>query len=827
MLTNNTNLRTHLDVTGKICSVSVVLIASFILFCWFLGIEKITQIKSDYIPMAPTTSIGFIFTGLSLFAIIRWYSYRKIRIINSVVITVCLCFSFLLFMSFIYNVEFILEDFLSGHYDEMMGNFRYGRMSPITSISFILSCSALLFLIVFSPERKFFYNISAILSLCVMIINFIVTIGYFYDTPLFYGGTMIPVALTTSINFLILSTGLLSATKENSWIINRLFGPSIHAFLLRFFLPSIIILIIFNGWLDLIMLYHLSLNRTLVISLSVLISISIIIPIIYTVASKICYIMEKTRNEVKEREELNRLILSTALEGFCLVDTERRLLKVNASYSKMTGYTVEELVEMRIHELDVMKSSDEIDGHMKDLATKGFGIFESRHRCKNGSVIDVEISTRFIPSIDCFFAFIRDITERKKDENTIREINIRLQEEILEHKRTEKERFNLETKLRQSQKMEAIGTLAGGIAHDFNNILAIIMGRAELIMIDEDKIGKNSLMRDNLDNILKACNRAKELVKQILTFSRQAEQEKKPVKICKVIEEAIDFVRSTIPSDIEIIRNIDDKTGLVLADQTQIHQIILNLCTNAYHAMKDNGGIMEINLVKITFDKNNNEPYYGLDRKTYVELSVKDTGTGMDKLTMERIFEPYFTTKSFGEGTGMGLSVVHGIVKNHGGEIKVYSEKGKGSIFKIYLPVVETDEKIEADIEIPLLSGSGRILFVDDEADIVKISKKMLESLGYEVIDETDSLEALNIFTRDPDIFDLVITDYSMPKMTGLELAKKILDLKPEIPVILCSGNLDNLNAEKSRKIGIRGFIDKPFRKRIIAEMVQKVLKGM
>jgi len=387
------------------------------------------------------------------------------------------------------------------------------------------------------------------------------------------------------------------------------------------------------------------------------------------------------------------------------------------------------------------------------------------------------------------------------------------------------EQRKLEAQLQQVQKLEAIGTLAGGIAHDFNNILTAIIGYAELAQM---AIPEENTAHADLRQVLTAGNRARDLVRQILSFSRQGDQEKKPIRIQYVVKEVIKLIRASIPSSIEIKQNINPACEEVLADPTRIHQIIMNLCTNANHAMRGGNGVLEISLEPVRLDPEDVMAMAaGMHPGRYLQLAVSDTGCGMDKATMEKMFEPYFTTKKKGEGTGLGLSVVYGIVHSYGGHISVYSDLGKGSIFKIYLPVLESSglgaDEVVAD-QAPLPRGSERILAVDDEETIFTLEKNVLEGLGYKVTALGSSREALERFTESPGSFDLVITDMTMPEMNGTELAREILAIRPGIPIILCTGFSEAVNEEKAKALGIKAYVMKPVLIRDLAQVVRKVL---
>lgn len=383
------------------------------------------------------------------------------------------------------------------------------------------------------------------------------------------------------------------------------------------------------------------------------------------------------------------------------------------------------------------------------------------------------------------------------------------------------DRKQWEEKLRQAQKMESIGSLAGGIAHDFNNLLFPIIGISEMLLED---LPKDSLEYENATEIFHAGKRAGDLVQQILAFSRRSEHKMTPVLIQNILKEVLKLSRSTIPSNIEIQQNIQQNCGLVMADPTQIHQVAMNLITNAFHAVEEKNGVIDIELKEIEL-KEKEIPDSELKGGQYIKLSVSDNGTGISRNTMHKIFEPYFTTKEQGKGTGLGLAVVYGIIKEHEGEIKVYSEIGKGATFNVYLPLMKKNNKIEKrDKSVGMPTGSERILLVDDEVSIAKLEGQMLSRLGYQVTIKTNSLDALNTFRSDPDSFDLVISDMTMPDMTGDQLSKDILSLKPDTPIIICTGFSERINKERAEMLGVKGFLMKPVGKSEMAQMIRKIL---
>lgn len=392
----------------------------------------------------------------------------------------------------------------------------------------------------------------------------------------------------------------------------------------------------------------------------------------------------------------------------------------------------------------------------------------------------------------------------------------------LERKHGEEERHILEERLRHSQKMEAIGLLAGGIAHDFNNILGAIIGYTELAIMETPD---NSQTKSNLMKVFSAAERAKDTIKQILTFSRKSKEAKMLIYLNDVVNEALVLLKSTLPATIEIQLELDTPLIPLIASPTQINQVIFNLCTNAAYAMRGTGGILRVVLKETDYDADCPGPEKMTPGK-YQVLSVSDTGQGIPPDIMSRIFEPYFTTKTKGEGTGMGLAMVHGIVKDHGGDITVSSEPGTGTTFHVYLPVTDKEPSAEPgeDQDQPVQGGTERILFVDDDDILVDIGEKILTKLGYRVVTTTNCIEAMEMFRSDPNQFDLVITDQTMPHMTGTRLSGKLKAIRPDIPVILCTGFSEDINEENYKTLGISGFAMKPLALKKIAGTIRHVL---
>ena len=513
-------------------------------------------------------------------------------------------------------------------------------------------------------------------------------------------------------------------------------------------------------------------------------------------------ISERKQSEllVRKSEEKYRALVETTGTGFVILDSQGRVRDANAEYVRLSGHADrEEILGRQVWEWtaehDLRRGREAIrqcfgqEGAVRHL--------QIDYVDGAGRPTPVEINATLVQGEEGpeIIVICRDVSGKKQ----------------------------LEDQLRQAQKMEAIGTLAGGIAHDFNNILAAIIGYAEIAMRALSAGGTDEARAD-IKEVLRAGMRAKELVKQILAFSRKNEQERKPIFLRQLVKEALKLLRASLPASIEIREDIAPDSGAVLGDPTNIHQILVNLCTNAFHAMEENGGLLTVELKNVELGEAELAGEPAMVPGGYLLLRVADTGCGIPPERKTRIFDPYFTTKGVGKGSGLGLAVVHGIVKSYGGMIKLQSEVGVGTVFDVYLPRTGEEVRWEGFQDGGLATGQERILFVDDEHAIAEMGKAMLSGLGYAVTAMTDPEEALAAFRRDPGAYDLLITDQTMPKLSGVALIREIRALCPGFPVVLCTGYSSTISEESAASLGIGHFAMKPLTMRSLAATVRAAL---
>lgn len=503
---------------------------------------------------------------------------------------------------------------------------------------------------------------------------------------------------------------------------------------------------------------------------------------------------------LQESEEKYRFLLNSSKDAVFIhqPSNDGRLnpfIEVNEVACQTYGYTKEEFMALSPLSLVAQESLNDLGKHVKTVFKEQSNHFEIYHQHKNGRVFPVEVNAYLFEFKDkqTVLSIVRNIQKRKDTEN----------------------------ELRQTHKMESIGRLAGGIAHEFNNILGIIIGNAELALDDTPDWNPS---HDNIQKIKTAGLRAKDVVRQLLSFSRKTEKRMQPVNVVEVVDESLKLIRSSIPASIEIRTRLNHADIIISADATQIHQVIINLCTNAAHAMPE-GGILEVELKPLTVIERRDKPFQDLQPGNYMALIVKDSGKGIASMDREKIFDPYFTTKEIGKGTGMGLAVVHGIIKNHRGRIIVDSEPDKGSTFKIILPVLDKNHVPfkESIVETADEKGNETLLFVDDEKPLVEMAKSILEKLGYQVMTATNPNQALALFEQHHLGIDLVISDMTMPEMSGVQLAQKLRDIQPHIPIIICTGHSSLLDESHADSLGL-GFTMKPITRNEISRLIRKTL---
>ncbi|HVN95797.1 MAG TPA: PAS domain S-box protein [Syntrophorhabdaceae bacterium] len=530
-------------------------------------------------------------------------------------------------------------------------------------------------------------------------------------------------------------------------------------------------------------------------------------------------ITDRKRAEIALLASEQRWATTLASIGDAVIstDTSGSVTYMNATAEALTGWTLDDALQKAITEVFHIINEEtrlEVENPISKVLREGMIVGLANHTLlvkKDGTEIPIDDSGAPIRDKEGrtqgVVLIFRDITERKQAEQALRR-------EIDERRQTEDQ-------LRQSQKMEAVGTLTGGIAHDFNNILAAILGFTEMAL--EDAADRPEVGR-SLQNVLKSAMRARELVKQILAFSRKTNYERSPLSLTSLMKETVQFLRASIPSTISIDLATTASSDTILAAPVEVQQIIMNLATNASLAMQEKGGTLEITLSDIDFTPESPVLELGVMPGEYVQLTVKDTGIGMTPDVMKRVFEPFFTTREVGKGTGMGLAVVYGIVKDLQGTITVESEPGAGSTFRVLLPKVKASPLNDEIRTVQAARGTEHILFIDDEPMLTEWGKTTLTRLGYTVTAVTDSKDALNIFFSDPSVFDLIITDHTMPGITGVRFAKELLKIKPDIPIILCTGHSETVSPEIAKEAGIREYLMKPLAKEELAQAIRRVL---
>lgn len=535
--------------------------------------------------------------------------------------------------------------------------------------------------------------------------------------------------------------------------------------------------------------------------------VEVLLTVIPNGSKKTLYAVWRDISDKKRSEQVLNSIINAIADPIYVKDETQKYIALNDALLNLVGLSKEDMMNKSIHDIFSYKKA-------KKIRDKDAIVFDSGIEYINKDTItDAKGHKRIVSTKKAVFT---------NEENE--KILVGIIRDITEQVESLAEKEKLIHQLHQAQKMEAIGTLAGGIAHDFNNILSGIFGYAQLA---KNHINDPETATAYVNEIINGATKAAELVQQILTFSRKSKQEKKPLRIYIVVKEAIKLLRASIPTTIDIMENIHSRAK-VMADPGKIHQVVMNLCTNAYQAMRDTGGTLSVGLTEIKIKNRGSIPRLKLMPGNYVRLEVKDTGQGMTRETINKIFEPYFTTKAANKGTGIGLAVVKGIVEEHKGHIEVDSRKGKGASFKVFFPIIQ--EKTVVETTKPertiLYQGAENILLVDDDKSILNTTRKLLEYHGYRVSSFSNVMAAFQEFEKDPLKFDLIISDVTMPGMTGDVFSEKVLELRPGTPIILCSGFNENISEKELQHIGIRKFLQKPIISHELVSEIQHILSG-
>lgn len=513
----------------------------------------------------------------------------------------------------------------------------------------------------------------------------------------------------------------------------------------------------------------------------------------------------QAEKKLREKDKWMQRIIENLEEGLIAVDKEMRVQLMNPPAESLTGLKKSEAIGLPVDQvIKIIEKNSQERVRLPFQETMTLGTMVS---LSNDMIM--ESAEGNLANIDgkCF-------PVADEDGNISGAM-------LVFHDITRKEQ--LERRVRQSQKMEAIGTLTGGIAHDFNNLLSVILGYSELLLRQMSQ-DRGSKTYHSIDQVVIAAKRARELVKQILAFSRQSEDKRKPIRVTPLVNEALKLMKPSLPENIKIHRSIHSEEGTVIADATQLYQVLMNLFTNAIFAMKEKGGVLDVSLEEMTLENDFMGNYGNLKAGCYLKLSVGDTGSGIPSEVMPRIFEPFFTTKNRDEGTGMGLAVVYGIIQGHRGGINVRSTPGQGSVFDVFFPLAEISGKEGESEPAGIRGGNECILFVDDEQTLVELGIELLGQLGYRIIGRTSSIMALEDFYNDPDAIDLAIVDLVMPRMNGTQLAQRLLEIRPGLPIILCTGFSNATAVQEARNAGIVDVIMKPIILKEIAPRIRELL---
>lgn len=903
-----------------------LLIGVFGLLGWIPWFRVLTGIHLDFISIAPVSSAAFLVFGLILFLLARNQYDNSGKVIVSTIIAFISIYGLLEFIGYFADANLTLDSVLFST-AEKLGPFDIKRMSPLAGILFFFSGVSLQ-LKVFSEDRLKILNLVGGYGLITLFAGFIATIGYLFGTPLLYGGTMIPLTVTTAIGFLILGCGLVAIAGPKMFFMQPFVGSSASARMFQVLVPLIVIAILIEGYLNEVFAKAFEINQALlsaVLSLVFAIVTGVLVVqiarAVFRKADKAEIDRQRVQHDLEASEIRYRRLFESAKDGILILNAETgEVVDVNPFMVELLGYTDETYLGKAIWEIGLFNNVVASKEAFFNLQRKGYIRYEDLPlETKDGRKIDVEIVSNIyrVDRTSVIQCNIRDITERKRAKESLMLQNAALQsaanaivitdrvgkiisvnqaftqltgysqeevvgnkpsilksgshpdsfyqnlwktilsEEVwkgeIENRRkdgslyTEEmtitpvrqtqgeishfiaikqditDRKKLQQEILQSQKIQSIGTLAGGIAHDFNNILAIILIYASLLERSADYTREKIL--ESSRAITRAVERGKELVRQILTFARKTDVVFEPMSVVDLIHELLSMLKVTFPRVITFAENIDEGIPFIFADRAQIHQVILNLYVNARDAMP-HGGTITIKVEQQTME-HVQKSFPAAEQDSYICISVTDTGEGIDKAIVPRIFDPFFTTKEMGKGTGLGLAVVYGVLQSHHGYVDVESERGRGTIFRLYFPVPRESGHV---ISVPpkresiVVGGTETILLVEDEELLIESVCHLLKSKGYKVYTAIDGKEAVKLYEQHKQKIDLVITDMGLPGITGKDVFKKLREMNPGVKVVLASGFFEPEIKSELLKAEASGFIQKPYIPDDILRIIREML---
>jgi PAS domain S-box-containing protein len=792
------------DRTAFLCGGGASLLGGLALLGWISGVHFLASLRPQYIPMAPSTAVAFLLLGAILSARSRGPFKGTGRLPAAGIAMLVSAYGLVKFVVLWTGMEIPLESLLYPS-PRMLGGVPTGRMSPATGGMFFLAGTGVCLLVLRGGKGnrdKPLGDIAGSLGSLAAAASLTFILGYLYGSPLLYGSGIIPVAALTAASFLSLGTGLIAAAGPDCFPLRQLTGATARARLLRTFLPLTVFLVIAQDVLHDYFPEFFARNNALAAAIAAIAFAAAAGVVVSRVATAVGSAMDRVE-ERRRRTEEEWLRLATAVdqsaEAIVITDPEGTIQYANPAFERISGYGREEVVGRTPRILKSGKHGEEFYRELWSTIKRGevwTGTFVNKR--KDGSLYEEEAILSPVRdssgALMNFVAVKRDVTNERK----------------------------MEAQLRQSQKMEAVGKLAGGIAHDFNNLLTAVSGYSELVL---NRIAGDDPNRRYIQEIQKVSGRAAALTRQLLAFSRRQILQPKVIGLNAVVAEMDNMLRRLIGEDIDLYTVLDPGLWKVKADPGQVEQVIVNLAVNARDAMPE-GGKMTIETANVHIDEAYASGHVAIRPGPYVMLALSDTGAGMDAETMSRVFEPFFTTKEKGKGTGLGLSTVYGIVKQSGGYIWVYSEPGRGTTFKIYLPRTEGEVEARTPAAAPpeRTRGSETILLVEDEDAVRPLIREVLERNGYTVLSAGNGEEALRVAGRHEGEIQLMVCDVVMPGMSGVELSRRIAPVRPDMKVLYMSGYTDNAIVHHGVLDPGTAFLEKPFTPDALARKVRSVL---